>query len=83
MLPYKKGKDTELTHRRNWYTPRALSLELLLNRIKDFHPTEPWILTTLYSGMQASETSLEGHMLTVARSCPHMVIRFAIDCEDI
>jgi len=27
----------------------------LLKSSQDFHPTEPWILTTLYSGIESSE----------------------------
>jgi hypothetical protein len=42
----------------------------------DFHPVEPWILTTLYSGMCNCRDN--GRLLLMklsSRSCLHMVVR--------
>jgi hypothetical protein len=42
----------------------------------DFHPVEPWILTTLYSGM--FNRADEGVLVLISlsfRSCLHMVVR--------
>ena len=39
----------------------------------DFHPVEPWILTTLYSGMLFG--ALVGISLMIPRSCIYLVIR--------
>jgi hypothetical protein len=39
----------------------------------DFHPTEPWILTTLYNGMTTSPVSSTGTN-TLNRPCLHLVI---------
>lgn len=41
----------------------------------DFHPVEPWILTTLYSGMLWRK-ELEGRVLMQGhRSCLHLELR--------
>jgi hypothetical protein len=42
----------------------------------DFHPVEPWILTTLYSGMSTSANNgiLFLLMLLLSRPCLHLVI---------
>jgi len=39
----------------------------------DFHPVEPWILTTLYSGM-FDEAQGGGLWLISPRACLHMVV---------
>jgi len=38
----------------------------------DFHPVEPWILTTLYSG--TLDAHLVGFCIDFCRSCLHMVV---------
>jgi coatomer subunit beta' len=41
----------------------------------DFHPVEPWILTTLYSGMFLAHGASEVLLgLILCRSCLHMVL---------
>jgi hypothetical protein len=41
----------------------------------DFHPVEPWILTTLYSGMSTSaNNSILLLMLLSSRPCLHLVV---------
>ena len=42
----------------------------------DFHPVEPWILTTLYSGMfPSADGTLPVLMHLLSRACLHMVVR--------
>ncbi len=42
----------------------------------DFHPVEPWILTTLYSGKFTGMCSIvNDHLLSNYRPCLHLVIR--------
>jgi hypothetical protein len=38
----------------------------------DFHPVEPWILTTLYSGMQSG--AWNSTSANVSRPCLHLVL---------
>lgn len=73
-----------LTTARHWYELRLRELTRKLNAFQDFHPTEPWILTTLYSGMERHAAAWR----TVAvanggRPRSHLVVHFAIDRQDI
>ena len=40
----------------------------------DFHPTEPWILTTLYSGMELKTAGLKGTNADRCRPCEYLVL---------
>ena len=53
----------------------------------DFHPVEPWILTTLYSGMFFGAWNIRAHAdlyaFQVMSTYGHMRLRYAMKSSDL
>jgi hypothetical protein len=95
LTPLRDGFSIHVHPLQNiWLTEFPIQRQLFARseRVKgiDFHPHEPWILTTLYSGRLTgapiwTSPAHKPEMLTadMNRSCLYLVLRDTADCQDV